>query len=134
MAFENSLCTDYITEKLWRTLASSGGAIPVVIGAPPSRYEQVAPPGSFVHAESFASPRDLAAHLKRVASSHDQFVSHHLWRTSYRAHYGWFNEFTSGVCRLCESLHRGVWNHRSQPANRDLSGWFSSGCRKQWPL
>ena len=62
LSFENSLCTDYITEKFFRTMKFN--IIPVVYnGADMSVY---APPNSYIDALAFKSVSALAAYLKKV--------------------------------------------------------------------
>ncbi|CAK9302625.1 unnamed protein product [Gordionus sp. m RMFG-2023] len=56
LAFENSNCAHYITEKFFRAL--SVGTVPVVFGARYSDYVRVAPPFSFIFV---ASPLAITA-------------------------------------------------------------------------
>ena len=56
LSLENSLCPDYVTEKLYRALAHH--AIPVVYGG--ANYSRFLPAGSYVNAVDFASPQELA--------------------------------------------------------------------------
>ena len=57
LSFENSLCTDYVTEKFFEILAHD--MVPIVYGA--ANYSALAPPHSFIHALAF-TPRKLAAY------------------------------------------------------------------------
>ena len=75
LAFENSLCSEYITEKLWwnayskvgraqryRPDASPQGAVPIVMGGvSEGDYSRLAPPNSYLHVDQFKGPEDLAA-------------------------------------------------------------------------
>ena len=54
LAFENSNCKEYITEKFWRTLNRTF-AVPIVMGS--GNYKELAPPNSFIHVDDFASPK-----------------------------------------------------------------------------
>ena len=56
LAFENSNCVDYITEKFWDSLKHK--LLPIVMGARVEDYEAVAPPNSFLHVDSFSGPED----------------------------------------------------------------------------
>ncbi|CAH8644131.1 unnamed protein product [Heterobilharzia americana] len=62
LSFENSLCSEYITEKLYRN-ALSNDILPVVMGASIEEYERVSPPYSFIHVDQFESPEKLAKYL-----------------------------------------------------------------------
>ncbi|XP_023348411.1 alpha-(1,3)-fucosyltransferase C [Eurytemora carolleeae] len=62
LSFENSLCKDYVTEKLWRILEQD--MIPVVLGS--ANYTDVAPPHSFINVQDFKSPEELAKYLLKL--------------------------------------------------------------------
>ena len=47
LAFENSQCPEYITEKFWAN-ALMQGVVPVVFGAPREDYLRLAPPKSYI--------------------------------------------------------------------------------------
>ena len=80
IAFENSLCQDYVTEKYWDAIYR--GSIPVVHGG--SRYDaKLVIPGSFIDAKSFKSVRDLAMHLQHVSTNRDAYLQYHRWRRDY---------------------------------------------------
>ena len=59
LAFENSNCPDYITEKLWRILDSN--IVPVVMGG--GNYTRDAPKNSVINVNDFPSVKALADHL-----------------------------------------------------------------------
>ncbi|XP_067946620.1 4-galactosyl-N-acetylglucosaminide 3-alpha-L-fucosyltransferase FUT6-like [Watersipora subatra] len=82
LAFENADCDDYVTEKFWSNLML--GMIPIVRGNRVN-YKTLAPPNSYIHADSFATFGDLAQHLHDVASNETLFNKYHKWRDSYRA-------------------------------------------------
>lgn len=63
LAFENSNCDEYITEKLWYN-AYFKYAIPVVMGGSRRNYEELCPPESFIHVDDFDSPQSLADYLR----------------------------------------------------------------------
>ena len=48
LAFENSKCKDYISEKFFQNAVLSG-AVPIVLGAERKEYEKFLPRGSFIH-------------------------------------------------------------------------------------
>lgn len=84
LAFENSLCRDYITEKFWKVITTAKSAIPIVMGGlDVSDYERIAPPNSFLHVKNFTSPEHLAHHLKHIVSDDNAFNYYHQWRNEY---------------------------------------------------
>ena len=59
IAFENSNCQDYITEKLWKALNMP--VVPVVMGG--GNYLRDAPPHSFIDVKNFEDVQALAEYL-----------------------------------------------------------------------
>ena len=124
LAFENSLCEDYITEKFW--LALQVGMVPVVRGPPPESYRRVAPPKSFIHVEEFEGPQALAEYLLYLSRNREEYDQYHEWRRSFRLQY------PRVLCDLCLRLNREggdpavqmskVWNEKSHCRKpRDLN-------------
>ena len=66
LSFENALCNDYITEKLFRTL--SMGSVPVYKGAPNVR-EWLPDNHSAIIVDDFSNPKDLAEYIIHVDSN-----------------------------------------------------------------
>ena len=64
LAFENSQCRDYVTEKFWRILNTTL-SVPIVMGG--GDYEQLAPPNSFLDVRNFSSPRVRLRDLKSIS-------------------------------------------------------------------
>jgi len=79
LAFENSLCVDYVTEKYWRTLRRD--VIAVVLGS--ANYSQFVPPGVHLDVRDFTSPRHLADRL-RALMTHDVDVYSAMLRRKRR--------------------------------------------------
>ena len=77
LSFENAICTDYVTEKLFNIL-NFGEMIPVVLGG--ADYSRVAPPGSYINVNKFGSVKELALYLQEVANDPQLYNSYHRWR------------------------------------------------------
>ena len=85
LAYENSLCRDYITEKFWKIIASDSLTITVVLGGYSMEdYEIVASPHSYIDVRNFTSAKHLAEHLKQVAENEHAFNYYQQWRNEYR--------------------------------------------------
>lgn len=77
IAFENSICADYVTEKLYDPLAA--GTVPIYLGAP--NVADFAPRHSYVDAADFSGPRDLAAYLRHLLATPDEYAGYFEWRS-----------------------------------------------------
>ena len=106
LSFENSLCTDYITEKYWETPLSNN-IVPVVMGGASYENEQVAIPGSFINVADFESVEALAKYLTYLNSNDTAYNEYFMWKRKFKPAPlmpGW-------PCRVCMAL-----NNDSLPA------------------
>ncbi|XP_072177753.1 alpha-(1,3)-fucosyltransferase 7-like [Diadema setosum] len=79
LAFENSLCPEYITEKFWFN-ALSFGSVPIVYGAPKEDYERFAPPHSFIHLDDFPSLKDFTKYINLLDNDDRLYLQYFAWR------------------------------------------------------
>ena len=115
LAFENSLCVDYVTEKVYRTL-NHGKMIPIVLSA--ANYRTLLPEMSFIDVADFDSPRELSQYLKILDANDTLYNKYFQWRYQYKTLISPLLDY----CRLCAHLHlsksiRGVYP--------DIQEWFS---------
>jgi hypothetical protein len=98
LSFENSLCRDYVTEKLWKI--NQFNIIPVVMGA--VDYSNILPAGTFVDARDYPNPKDLANRL-RYLDAHPEEYNYmlNLRKAHKRVVRGWLPH----ECRMCKYLH-----------------------------
>lgn len=99
LSFENSLCTDYITEKFWKVLSTDGYYIPVAVGGlTTDEYTNVAPPNSFLHLYNFSSVAELGGYMRKLMNNPQAFNKYNKWRDSYGI------EMMGNIklCKLCE--------------------------------
>jgi len=127
-AFENSFCRDYITEKFWRGFRT--GMVPVAAGGMDrSDYESVAPPGSFIYAPDFASPRQLAERLLELDTDDQSYAAMFNWRKTKKV-MSMAEAIDKSYCQLCSRLH--------SPSNPHLAfvkpkkSWSGGGLGKFW--
>ncbi|KAK4304410.1 hypothetical protein Pmani_023636 [Petrolisthes manimaculis] len=80
LSMENSMCEDYITEKLYNPLQHN--LVPVVYGG--ADYTKYLPPHSYINALDY-HPRDLAALLTRLHNDPVEYGRYHLWRGYFTA-------------------------------------------------
>ncbi|XP_054253927.1 alpha-(1,3)-fucosyltransferase 10 [Indicator indicator] len=77
LAFENAVCEDYITEKLWRPLKL--GVVPVYFGSP-SVIEWLPSNKSAILVSSFSHPRELAHYIKTLDTNDREYESYLQWK------------------------------------------------------
>ena len=117
LAFENSRCPGYITEKFWWSLRD--GIVPIVLGPKIGDYEQIAPPHSFIHVDNFTSPKHLSEYVKYLDKNDDAYYEYHMWRNKYRISLSEAN--FQNWCKLCSMLHQPIYTHE----NRDVEAFWS---------
>jgi alpha-1,3-fucosyltransferase len=126
-AFENSLCDDYVTEKLFKVMDSY--VIPVVYsGAEMSRF---APPMSYVDANSFKTAEDLAKHLKFLAENPEEYAKYFWWRKHYKIRtIEQFDFDAVHRCRICQKFNDPYMKFKQQ-VYTDIYEWFHHGSCKE---
>ena len=121
LSFENSVCTDYISEKLYKIYTPGMHVIPVTRGG--TAYARYFPENTFIDAAEFASPRQLADHLKSLGSDLQLYSQMLEVKDQYR----WFGGLGSMWCNLCEVLNT---KHVGQKTY-NMKKWFGDGHCKQ---
>ncbi|KAI3381777.1 hypothetical protein SNEBB_009947 [Seison nebaliae] len=109
LSFENSNCTDYITEKFYRN-ALGTGMIPIVFQPNYDSYSRIAPPNSFIHPDSiFGDTMNytkymfrFGKYLKNVAASFPIYYSYRKWEEVYKSIHP---AMQTRLCQLCTRLN-----------------------------
>jgi glycoprotein 3-alpha-L-fucosyltransferase len=107
LAFENKNCSDYITEKVWKSLANH--MIPIVMQPGMDsfvRYE--IPSKSFIHLKEFDfNAKRLAQHLRNIDAHFPLYFDYIKWTLIYFKTY-YENEYTEPhrMCKMCEALNK----------------------------
>ena len=105
LAFENSNCRDYISFKMWMQ-GFGNKAVPVVLGTYKEDYVKQAPPGSFIHADDFESPKELAAYLLKLDKDDAAYSKFHEWRKTYKIEYDYRFLGSFAWHSVCSALNR----------------------------
>lgn len=100
LSFENSLCTDYVTEKFFWILTRK--MVPVVYGG--ADYSSIAPPHSYIDARLF-EPQELANYLLLLDSNETLYNEYFWWKDYYQVEAGQEQMVKRGFCDLCKKLH-----------------------------
>ncbi|CAP23499.1 Protein CBR-FUT-1 [Caenorhabditis briggsae] len=81
VTFENSICQDYVTEKLWKS-GYQNTIIPLVLKR--KLVEPFVPPNSFIAVDDFKSVREMGDHLKYLMSNNTAYMEYFEWRRDYK--------------------------------------------------
>jgi alpha-1,3-fucosyltransferase len=105
LAFENSLCEDYLTEKTFRAIEDN--VVPVIYsGANITRF---LPPNSYIDANSFATVKDLGEYLKFLSHNQEEYIKFFWWKKYYKIEQWWID-----MCEVCMKLN----NFLKQPKQK----------------
>ncbi|CAG5131261.1 unnamed protein product [Candidula unifasciata] len=99
LSFENSLCTDYVTEKFFKLFDQKTHVIPVVRGG--ADYDKHFPNFTYINSANFRRPKDLALHLKDLASDLQTYSKY----LEYMDLFIEKSEIVNHLCRLCSFAH-----------------------------
>lgn len=131
LAFENSNCDEYITEKAWWN-AYAKNSIPVLMGASQKSYRKLLPPNSYIDVDEFARPVDLAEYLLYINKT-NQLDMFYEWKKYFQVvqEHGYFQSESFHYCRACEALN---YNDKKTKVYKDISEFWSvrKNCRPPW--
>ena len=101
LSFENSLCKDYVTEKLWKAIESE--VVPIVMGA--YNYSELLPPNLYIDIKGFSSPKELANYLIKLDMNDTLYNQYFSWKSEYK-----IVQHPPLQCNVCEYLNvaRGI--------------------------
>ncbi|ODN06508.1 Glycoprotein 3-alpha-L-fucosyltransferase A [Orchesella cincta] len=117
LAFENSNCRDYVSEKFFVN-GLGNNVLPIVMGAHPDDYKRVAPDRSYIHVDDFSSPKELAQYLHELDTNDDLYNEYFKWKGT--------GEFinTHFFCRLCAMAHYSAKIPRKPSHYEDFNRWW----------
>lgn len=117
LSFENSICTDYVTEKFfWITTRY---LVPVVYGG--ADYSRIAPPHSYIDARQFNGPKELADYLMKLDANETLYREYFWWKDYYYVEAGDDQIVKNGFCDLCRKLH--LEEGKDKIYNEMISQW-----------
>ncbi|KAI9553630.1 hypothetical protein GHT06_021552 [Daphnia sinensis] len=99
LAFENSICVEYVTEKFFEMMGRN--IVPVVFGG--ADYAAIAPPHSYINARDY-TPRQLAEYLNELDRNDTLYAEYFWWKPHYRVS-NLYETNRQAFCDLCEALH-----------------------------
>ena len=110
LAFENSDCKNYVSEKYWRSLERH--QIPIV--AWKNNMTRVVIPGSYINVFDFRNLDEAGRYIAEVDRNETLYNGYFDWMYSYSIAY------QNGWCKLCDALQQNV-QHMFYD---DIHGWL----------
>ena len=117
LAFENSICQDYVTEKVFHIFQHKLPIIPVVRSAP--NVKQLLPNGTFIDAKDFKNPKALAEFLIQLGKDKEKYNGY-LRRIRRYDVISQPEFFRRGMCDLCEMINN---KPIQRPAPWNIDTW-----------
>ncbi|KAK4006377.1 hypothetical protein OUZ56_011530 [Daphnia magna] len=119
LAFENSWCPDYVTEKFYRPLMHN--TVPIVMGG--ADYNRFAPPDSYINARDYDSPKNLAEYILFLDNTDTVYIRYFEWKKNFDI----LLPDYYGLCDLCRMAHDTTWPSKIYS---DIKQWWveSAGC------
>lgn len=100
LSFENSICEDYVTEKLYNLLKYN--IVPIVYGL--ADYNTLAPPKSVINVMDFKSVKKLVAYIEFLDTHPEEYRKFFEWKRDYVVDTS--NSLT--LCTLCQKLNEPI--------------------------
>lgn len=122
IAFENSICHNYVTEKYYRALETN--TIPLVLKRSP--YDSMdLPNDSYISIEDYGSPRELAMYLNKLMHNNTMYMEYFRWIYGYYPDPpNWHMFRQPNLCGLCETLSKETLGKR---VNANVKSWWFEG-------
>lgn len=115
LAFENSFCEDYVTEKYYK-LGLMYGLVPIVMGA---NYDDMnAIPGSYIDVSKFSSIKELGDYLNYLDTHDDIYNLYFEWRNHFEV-----TNSIDKICLICQATHN---EERKRQSYKDFNAFWSS--------
>ena len=124
LAFENAICDEYVTEKIFHIFQHQMPIIPVVRSAP--EVTTYIPNGTYINTRDFKSPKALAEYLINVGKDKEKYMSY-LKNIRKYSSISQVEFFRRNMCDLCEMLNKPYV--RPNPVN--IRNWISAPQCKQ---
>lgn len=101
LSFENSLCPEYVTEKLYKIMDLD--VVPVVMGA--ANYSSILPKSAYIDVKDYKRPKDLADYLLKLNQS-DTLYNDYVYNKKILSCRTPINTDNIPLaCKICKRLH-----------------------------
>jgi hypothetical protein len=143
LAFENSQCDEYISEKFWKLYSDQAlfkiDIVPVVRGARSADYRRIAVHGSYINADDFDSAKSLADYLLYLDQNTTAYMQYFAWKAELFRRFkkaAMLNRYNQNVyvkhkspmapfCEICAHLNnRTYFDNEANNKRWLISKWF----------
>jgi alpha-1,3-fucosyltransferase len=125
LAFENSICTDYITEKFYDTLKND--LEPVVLGAGP--YDQWIPKSGFIDVKDFSNVKQLTDYLLYLSQNSTAYNAYFKWKKYIK-----FERAKRNICDMCIQLNLESIYGIKEGVLENVNGYLGYKSNCKWPV
>ena len=116
IAFENSLCDDYLTEKAAQFMDIP--SLPIVMSY--AKLDRFLPPKSYINVFNFTTIKQLADYILYLDNNFDEYIKYFSWRKRWKIET--FLKVRPRVkCDLCDLLHT-----EYSKMYENLADWFAA--------
>jgi len=124
LSFENSVCKDYITEKVFAWFKMD--IINVVRGA--ITYEDILPSHTYINTEKFESIKELAQLLQHLSKNEYEYTRYLKEKSKFRIETP-HAQYQKAYCDLCKRLHNLEDHQKIYPDIREW--WYEDTCQRK---
>lgn len=125
LGFENSLCKDYVTEKVYDNFLEDNSMVYVARGAP--NIEDLIPDNTIINTAHFKNPEELANYLTALGANETAYTKYLREKDKYEMIN---NRNIRSWCSLCELLNT-YQSRKLKWSGRTFPDWFGkSMCTK----
>jgi len=118
LAFENSICVDYMTKKSF--LNMDNYVIPILYNGI-TDMQHFLPPHSYIHVNDFSSIEELANYLKYLHKNPQEYANYFWWKKYYKINN---NPYPNSYCQICLKLNDWDSKHKKQQY-LDVARWYN---------
>ncbi|CAF0723537.1 unnamed protein product [Brachionus calyciflorus] len=125
LAFENTNCTDYVTEKIWKSLNKH--MIPIALQPNRQSYQSFSIPSkSFIHLEDYDfNVRQLTNHLNSINQDFSLYYKYLKWTYVYlKTHNDGKETEPHRMCQLCKKLN----TFKKRISYKRIADFFNDRC------
>jgi hypothetical protein len=129
LSFENSLCTDYTTEKFYFIYADDRPIIPIVRGS--FTFENYSRGAVYLDVNKFRTPQHLMRYLEALGSSKDAYIDL-LRKKDKFSSLKKTQIFETAMCKMCKYLNL----QKHGRTNLNIADWFFAArhCHSPYPI